>query len=135
MKTPTRFIIIDDDLVCNMLCRIVINSELGPSEIQIFSDAETGLGYIEKEYAGNKNGMTALFLDINMPNWSGWEFLENFEKLNEKIKKQIKIYMLSSSVDLKDIERARSNPNVVDYIVKPLTTKVVSQIISLKVRK
>ena len=135
METPTRFIVIDDDLVSNMLCRIVINSALGPSEIQIFSDAETGLGYIEKEYAGNKNGVTVLFLDINMPNWSGWEFLENFEKLNEKIKKQIKIYMFSSSVDLKDIERARSNPNVVDYIVKPLTTKVVSQIISLKVRK
>ena len=136
MKTPIRFIVIDDDSVNNMVCRFVIKSAAGELEIQTFINPETGFGYIEKEYADNENEMPiVLFLDINMPTWSGWEFLENFEKLNEQIKKQIKIYMLSSSVDLKDIERARSNPYVVDYIVKPLTTKVVSQIISLEVRK
>jgi len=130
MKTPTRFIVIDDDLVSNLVCRIVIKSAVDKLEIQTFVDPETGFGYIQKEYADNKNRMgTILLLDINMPTWTGWEFLENFEKLDEKIKKQIKIYMLSSSVDTKDIERARSNPNVMDYIIKPLTTKVVSQII------
>src|SRR5665647_576992 len=112
MKTPIRFIVIDDDLVNNLVCRIVIKSAGSQLEIQTFINPETGFGYIEKEYADNENEMpTVLFLDINMPTWSGWEFLENFEKLGEKIKKQIKIYMLSSSIDTKDMERARSNPN------------------------
>jgi len=131
MKTPTRFIVIDDDSINNMVCRIVIKSAMGQSEIQTFIDPETGFRYIEKEYDDSENAIpTVLLLDINMPNWSGWEFLENFEKLEEKIKRQINIYMLSSSVDAKDIARAKSDPNVVDYIIKPLTPEIVSKIMA-----
>lgn len=130
MNNPERFIVIDDDLANNMVCRFVINGTAGELEIQTFLAAEKGFEFIVKEYANNENEIsTVLFLDINMPAWSGWDFLENFDKLDERIKKQIKIYMLSSSVDIKDIERAKSNPNVIDYIVKPLNMKVVSDII------
>jgi len=135
MKTTTRFIVIDDDLINNMLCSIVIKGAGEKLRIQTFNAPKTGFGYIEKEYGNNEKEMpTVLFLDINMPTWTGWEFLENFEKLDENIRKQIKIYMLSSSVDAKDIDRAKSNPNVVDYISKPLTTKIVSKIIMNEIR-
>ena len=131
MKTPARFIVVDDDKINNMLCRIVIENAAGNVEIQTFNIAEKGFEYIEKEYADNKKIKPAvLLLDINMPGWSGWDFLENFQKLDEKIKKLIKIYMLSSSVDSKDIERAKSNPNVVDYIIKPLKVATVAKIIA-----
>jgi CheY-like chemotaxis protein len=131
LKIPDRFLVIDDDKINNMLCRIVIENAAGNVEIQTFNIAEKGFEYIEKEYGGIKKEKPAiLFLDINMPGWNGWEFLENFERLDENIKKQIQIYMLSSSVDSKDIHRAKSNKNVVDYIIKPLTTKTVSEIIA-----
>ena len=47
------------------------------------------------------------------------------EKLDEKIKKHFKIYMLSSSIDNNDKLRAIENKNVVDYIEKPLTERKV----------
>jgi len=64
-----------------------------------------------------------------MPIWSGWDFLDNFEMLDEKIKRQIKIYIISSSIDTSDKQRARENKNVVDYIEKPLSEKMVSSML------
>jgi response regulator RpfG family c-di-GMP phosphodiesterase len=65
-----------------------------------------------------------------MPTWSGWDFLDKFEMLDAQIKNQIKVYMLSSSVDPKDMEKAKANSNVVDYIVKPLNRDIVEKIIN-----
>jgi response regulator RpfG family c-di-GMP phosphodiesterase len=121
MKSPIRIIVIDDDLINNMICRQTIKSTNPDLETLTFNIPEKGFEYVEKEYTAiDKEQFTILFLDINMPTWSGWEFLDNFDNLDVKIKEQIKIYMLSSSVDLKDMERAQNNKNVVDYLVKPL---------------
>lgn len=126
MEHFSRFIIIDDDTINNTLCSVIIRRITGnETEIQTFSIPEQGFDYIAEDDSDNKS--TLLFLDINMPGWSGWVFLENFERLDEEVKKKFRIYMLSSSVDPLDKERARTNKNVVDFVVKPLTkTKVLS---------
>jgi CheY-like chemotaxis protein len=134
MKAPLRFILIDDDEINNMVCSIVIKSQLGKLEIETFVDAELGLRYIQKAYTETNNALpSVLLLDINMPNWSGWEFLDNYAKLDQKIKSQIKIYMLSSSVDANDIKRAKSTANVVAYISKPLTIEAIAAIKGTKI--
>ena len=126
MKTPIRFIVIDDDEINNLYCKIIIKHAVADSDIQIFNIPEKGFEYITKEYSNSENP-TVLFLDINMPSWSGWEFLDNFEKLDKNIKRQIKIYMLSSSVDPSDHQQAEGNNYIAGYIEKPLSElKVLS---------
>lgn len=121
MNKLTRFIVIDDDLINNMLCRHIITKVFHDVDIETFNNPEKGLEYISRKYADSQiEILTVLFLDINMPVWSGWDFLDHFEKLEEKIKKQIRIFMLSSSIDATDSDRARRNKNVVDYFEKPL---------------
>ena len=131
MEIPIRFIVIDDDPVNNFICSIIIKEGAGELEVETFEIPEKGLEYISKEYLNNEHP-TVLFLDINMPTWSGWEFLDNFDKLDEKIKKQIKIYIIASSIDASDKHRARENKNVVDYIEKPLSEKTVSSMLEQK---
>jgi two-component SAPR family response regulator len=129
MKKPVRFIIVDDDIINNTLCDFVIKRTTNNAEIKTFNFPEKGFAFIEEELMPSEE-TTILFLDINMPGWTGWVFLEKFDKLKEEIKKHIKIYMLSSSIDIQDIERAKANKYVVDFVVKPLTRNKVLAILT-----
>ena len=126
-----RFIIIDNDPVNNLLCTLTIRDVLDKAEIQTFNFPIKGFEYLAEEYSTTTN-LTVLLLDINMPIWTGWDFLDNFEKLDDEIKKQIKVYILSSSIDANDKQRATENKNVVDYIEKPLSEKTVFSMLDQK---
>jgi hypothetical protein len=51
----------------------------------------------------------------------GWGFLENYLLMKPAIDKKIYIYIVSSSINPMDVERARSISDVTDYVVKPIT--------------
>lgn len=126
---PVRFIVIDDDPISNLLCQISIKRYHETAEIVTFTQPDKGFEFIVDEYSQRANPQSAvLFLDINMPIWSGWDFLDFFEKLTDKIKDRFKIYIMSSSIDGADKLRAANNKHVIDYIVKPCTKECLLEI-------
>ena|ERR1700761_9579515 len=126
MNVSTRFIVIDDDDFNNKICTVTIEKISKDADIKTFLDPVEGFAHIVSEYSRTDHNATAvLFLDINMPVMNGWEFLERFEELDTAIKNRVKIYILSSSVDKRDIERAKQNKNVVHYLIKPLTKETI----------
>ena len=126
--TAMRFIIVDNDPVNNLLCGLAIKDAVVDADILDFTDPLKAFDYMSAENESD-NSMNILLLDINMPIWSGWDFVDHFDKLGEKIKKRFKIYMLSSSIDNNDKLRAAENKNVADYIEKPLTEEKVSSLL------
>src|SRR5580692_4416927 len=117
MTISTRFIIIDDDEFNNKICTVTLEKMSKDADIITFLDPMAGFNYIVSEYAKPTDTTAILFLDINMPVMNGWEFLDRFDTLDTKIKNRIKIYILSSSVDKRDMERAKVNKNVIHYLV------------------
>lgn len=123
------FMLVDDDPLNNILSRMNLKRTFGNVEIKEFLIPENALAYIEQEYTNNQSEeLITLFLDINMPSLSGWDFLEIFNDFAEPIINQFQIYMLSSSVDPADINRAKINPLVLDFIEKPLDKLVLTKI-------
>lgn len=61
-----------------------------------------------------------IFLDLNMPEVDGFEFLKSFESLPQKIQNAARIVVLTSSNSSKDRELAFENKNVIQFITKPL---------------
>jgi CheY-like chemotaxis protein len=70
-----------------------------------------------------------IFLDINMPGMNGWEFLEEYSKLDKELQSKALIIMLTTSQNPDDEARAKTWPFVSDYITKPLTKQVMEGII------
>ncbi len=124
-----RFLLVDDDPLNNTLTKMILKKSFEDVHVKDFMIPEDGLEFIKSEPKNNPpNGKTTLFLDINMPTLSGWEFLEAFELFDASIKEQYAIYILSSSVNLNDINLAKANPLVLDFIEKPLNKAKLAKI-------
>jgi CheY-like chemotaxis protein len=69
-----------------------------------------------------------IFLDINMPGMNGWEFLEEYNRLDKELQSRAIIIMLTTSDNSDDLARARTWSIVSDYITKPLTKEMMNDI-------
>lgn len=128
MTNQPNFIVIDDDPFNNKICTLFLRKYFGDVAVQTFTEPEAAIHYL----AGHTNGPepSIVLLDINMPTMTGWEFLDEYEYLDASVKNSLRVYILSSSVDERDKERAAQNKNVVDYLIKPLTADVVTKFLN-----
>ncbi|TSD63891.1 response regulator [Inquilinus sp. KBS0705] len=67
-----------------------------------------------------------IFLDIRMPQMSGFEFLDEFEHID--MGKEVKIFMLSSSLDPADMRRSSDNKYIAQFVHKPLTHEALEEL-------
>ena len=122
-----NYIIVDDDPVNNTICKITIKRALGSIDIKTFLDPEEGLEFINAEYSDiRQHGI--IFLDINMPTINGWEFMEKFGLFKEEIRNKLVVYIVSSSVDQRDKDKAKQNPLIKGFLSKPLTVEMIQAI-------
>ena len=58
----------------------------------------------------------------------GWQFLEEFEKMS--FKKKVVVYLMTSSIDPVDAKRAESYESVNGYLIKPIKTEDLEEILN-----
>jgi len=130
MNTFCSFMIIDDDAMNNFICKAAIKNVVKEASLISFEKPVEALEYIKANFSTDKPAKTFMLLDINMPVLTGWEFLEELEKNHAELLPGFLIYILSSSIDVRDIKRAEANPNVVDFVSKPLTKEAINRIVA-----
>lgn len=108
-------ILVDDDEIVLLLNKVMLRKANFHPSPKLFTKAQDCLKYLLNDTNMNP---CLLFLDINMPEMNGWEFLDEVATKEFNIK--IMIVIVSSSIDRSDHERAESNPFVIDYIEKPI---------------
>ncbi|MBK5284922.1 MAG: response regulator [Bacteroidia bacterium] len=123
-------LLIDDNDIDNYISSHLIQKTGFTGEVILKSSAEEGLNYLQSGIEGNVPLPEIIFLDIRMPAMDGFEFLQEFAKLNPIAENNCSIYMLSSSIDKRDIEQAKKNPNVADFITKPLNIDKLNTVLS-----
>ena len=117
-------LLIDDNEDDNEFHQIVINRMGITDNIQVAENGIEALKFLQT----NEILPELIFLDINMPKMNGWEFLEEYKKLNLN-KKQVIILMLTTSVNPADMEKAKKIEEISGFKVKPLTTAMLTEII------
>lgn len=121
-------LLVDDDSICNALSEMLLKKKFREySEIAAFTSPVDGLAFFKQVLADESYNKVLVLLDINMPVMTGWEFLEDYAKLPES-NVHVDIFILTSSVSDSDKDKARNNPNVKDFITKPITLSVVEKL-------
>lgn len=122
MKIKT--LIIDDDEISIMLTDICLKDSSFFQEIDTYLDGAYALEHLKKEYS--QDTTYVIILDINMPLMNGWEFLEEIKAFASQ--KNTSVFMLSSSTDRLDIEKAENINLVKGFFSKPLKEEHLGQI-------
>lgn len=122
--------LVDDDKVFQLIASRTIKATHLTTKILQFTNGMEAIEYLQNNAENNEAMPDILFLDINMPIVDGWMFMEDFINLKHRVKKVIRIYMVSSSIDPRDVERARSMADIREYVIKPISQDKFAQMIS-----
>ncbi|PWJ60258.1 response regulator receiver domain-containing protein [Dyadobacter jejuensis] len=132
LPTQLSVMMVEDDPIFVMLLKRLLKKSNLDSDPLVFESGKVASQYIISDI--DKNTNVLLFLDLNMPVYNGWDLLSSLE--GHRQKENTWIVITSSSIDQQDLDRAKKNPLVLDFLTKPLTLEhmeVVKQKISSKI--
>lgn len=120
--------IIDDDEIFQFTTKVRLEKFNTVSEVLTFEDGE-----IAFEHLNSCDLMPQLILlDINMPIVDGWDFLELFKTISQEKQNSTQIYMVSSSINPEDLDRAKTSTSIEQYLTKPLIDGDLEKIFNKK---
>jgi CheY-like chemotaxis protein len=124
-----QVLLIDDDQVYLFAATKTIEATGLAGTVDVCTNGLDALEYLNRIISSSGKLPDVIFIDINMPVMDGWEFLEEYKTLSTRINNNIKIYILSSSVDKNDIMRSKEYNSVIEYVVKPVYKEKFSEIL------
>jgi two-component system, chemotaxis family, chemotaxis protein CheY len=120
-----KVLVIDDDPIFQYIAEKIFKKTNLFEETACFLDANSALEYLVQNKDNPDVLPDIILLDIYMPALNGWEFINRYEQISDSLGKRIPIYILTSSVDPKEIARSKSHPSVKKFTSKPMTFEFI----------
>ncbi|WP_025763103.1 response regulator [Dyadobacter tibetensis] len=124
LKLPV--LVVEDDTIFTMLLKKLIHKSQLAENTSTFTDPVEARNHVCQGI--DQQIPVVIFLDINMPILSGWQFLEEIKAYRNP--SNTWVYITSSSIDHSDQSQASNNPFVIDYLEKPIS---LESILTLKI--
>jgi len=123
MARSYHILLIDDDPVFVFVTTKLLHNVGSFAPITVCDNGESALKVLHDIIDKAAPLPDIIFLDLNMPGMNGWQFLKAYAALLPKMPRQPLLYVVSSSISARDINRAKKLPIVQGYISKPLSTQ------------
>ena len=129
MTKAEKVYLIDDDDIFQFATKRFIEIKQFADSIEVFANGKRAIDHI-LHHCKNPDGCVpeVILLDINMPIMDGWDFLNELENIDTDIKSKTAIYLLTSSIDDRDMARASKIGLVKDYVIKPVDEEKLKKI-------
>jgi two-component SAPR family response regulator len=102
--------LVDDEPITNIVTKIMVKKLNPEVEVSDFNDPVRAFSTL------TDNEPNLIFLDLNMPEMTGWDFLDKMKELGMKHQ----VIILTSSVSAFDKQKATNYTNVIDFLNKPV---------------
>ncbi|WP_026630017.1 response regulator [Dyadobacter alkalitolerans] len=118
MKPLLHFFLIDDSTFDLFIYEKLLKKSGITDSVKTFNSARDALKHLVSE--ADSLPESIILLDLQMPDMNGFEFIDEFDHLPESLHNKIKLFMLSSTIDTRDIDKAKASRHIIDLLPKPL---------------
>ena len=127
MKKINTVCIIDDDPIFRFGTKKLMETIDVQLDFLVYKNGKEALEGLSSKVKLNANLPDVILLDLNMPIMDGWQFLDQLFTIPDAV--GIPIYIVSSSVDSRDIDKAKTYNMVSNYILKPFSLSKVQDLL------
>jgi CheY-like chemotaxis protein len=124
-----KLVFIDDDPIDHFMMKHILRGKNYFDTTTYTAYGSLVLDFIEEHKLQPDKLPDVIFLDLNMPQFSGWDFLERLEKMQSDLKKDIQVYIISSSLRPVDRETPAKYSFVNEFVSKPVNTHEIERIV------
>ncbi|MCW3128195.1 MAG: response regulator [Bacteroidetes bacterium] len=128
MRKVNCIMLIDDSDSDNYYHEHVIRKNKSAETLVVRESAEEALEYLKSARSKGDPNPDIIFLDIHMPGMNGWQFLEEYNKLDKELQGRVIVVMLTTLANPADKERAANAGSLTKYRTKPLTAKTLDEV-------
>ncbi len=128
-KKLNCILLIDDDESTNFINKRVVEKSGYSEKCIAVQGGQAALDYLQSKEDGKYPQPDLIFLDINMPAMNGWEFLDEYRKLDKEIQGRIIVVMLTTSLNPDDKEKAKKYTEISGFKNKPLSVHMLEEIL------
>lgn len=124
-----HILLIDDDFIFNYVARLMLERTNRVGTVSTAMNGKEAIRELHKTIEGTAPVPDLIFIDINMPVMNGFQFIKAFQDMDFPGKERISLVMVTSSLDPRDIEEAKSL-GVNKYYSKPLTDADIEAVLA-----
>lgn len=131
MKPIVNVLLVDDDPICSLLSRKLLQGMSATREIDVATSGAEAIKLVNQYVQSSQKIPDIILLDLNMPIMDGFGFIEAFKRLPPDKTAHVKIIVVTSSLDEGDMKRVK-DLGIEHYLTKPISEAELIAALQLK---